>query len=124
MKKGDQVQISNSATKPARRMAWTEVRTAERVTESSERFYHASDRPIPVFAARETLCTFADKQAGGDGYIYEITVPAGTLITEYSNESRFELTTACAARYVGRRYYRYGKNWKPGQSPTLVDATI
>lgn len=124
MKKGEHVQISNAASKPARRMAWTEVQTGYRVTENEEVFYHRSGSPIRVFAGSETICTFADKDAGGDGYTYEITVPAGTEIFIYSNESRFELTIACKVRYIGRRYYRYGNSWKPGQSPTLVDATL
>lgn len=124
MKRNEIISISHSARGLARRMAWTEYQTGERVTTAPERFYHASDRPIRVFASEETICTFGDRNAGGAGYIYEITVPAGTVIYQYSNESRFEITTGCQARYIGRRYYRYGKSWKPGQSPSLVDGTV
>jgi hypothetical protein len=124
MKKSDTVEVRSGAGKPARRMAWTERQTGERITTMSETFYHASDSPIRAFASDETICTFAEKNAGGAGYIYQITVPAGTVIGEYGNESRFEITTACAARYIGRRFYRYSKSWKPGQSPTLIDQTI
>lgn len=123
MKKGEQVKISYLVSKPARRMAWTETRTGQRRLDQAEIFYHRSDRLIKAFAAQETICTFPEKHESA-GFIYEITVPPGTVIEIYGNECRFELTTECAVRYIGRKFARYGKNWKPGQHPTLIDGTI
>jgi hypothetical protein len=122
MKKGQEIPVDWAVTRPAQRMAWTEEQTGERTTTAPEIFYHKSSSPIRAFAPG-TICTFNDKR-GGDGYVYEITVPAGTVIFEYNVESRFELTSRCRVRYIGRRFYRYGKNWRPGQSPTLIDNTL
>jgi hypothetical protein len=123
MKKGDIIPVSNSARKPRVGERWTETQTGERITRQPERFYHRSDFPIRAFAETE-ICTFNERERSGVGYIYEITAPAGTLIHEYGEESRFELNSHCQVRYIGRCYYRYGKSWRPGQHPTKIRSFI
>lgn len=122
MKRGMIIQVNVHAQKPARQMRWTEQMTGTRVTSQPERFYHQSDTIIRTFAAVET-CLFPFKHSSA-GHIYEITVPADTVIYEYDEEARIELTPACIVRYLGQKVRRYGKDWRPGQSPKIIDRTI
>ena len=119
MKIGDIVEITELAIYDGQYMAWTETRTSSEVTKSEIKAYHYSDSKLNSFVPKIT-CFFDDFCDWLEGYIYEITIPAGTQIARYDTEIRVDLNENMTLKYIGRnkRLYDY-KNGGCG-SPTIT----
>lgn len=109
MQRGTTIPINTNAHYGGQDMTWTETRVSERIAQKSEIFYHFSENEISAFVPQE-ICAFIEKR--GYGFCYEIVVPAGTVISEYTygEEVRFELTALCQIRYLGKRVMVYHRD--------------
>jgi hypothetical protein len=108
---------------------WTEPKTGKWLLEEAETFVHKSHRKINAFQVGVTTCVYDEQWSemqlnaplksdvvktnevlidytsinnNAPEYVYLMTLPAGTVVTEHGNEYRFEMTHDVEIALIGQ----------------------
>ena len=90
MRKGDRVEINNTAKYDGQDMAWTETPTHRVHLKKGDRIFHKSSTKLNSFLAKET-CFYSDDYNETEGFIYMAILKKDITVQGYSNDSEIRL---------------------------------